>query len=258
MAGARRGRAQRLSVVCLAGALGTAVLVGTLVLTATAADASLTGACRASGTLVSPGTPTRTYDPKTVDEVTIPRKGDVHWQASTGVSGDRTATGDVRIEFPPPIGKVTIGEWGKNGKKVGRPGNSGVYHYSLPSLIEGIKIPVSGEHHEPGINCAGAVVVQVKGRSPLAWVALALTLVTVMNLALVMPRPSEVPRVRARGRPVLGAVNGLFLGLFVAADLLFFGVVRLDSVVITIVVIAGVVSGIVLGWWGPLAAKDRN
>ena len=63
---------------------------------------------------------------------------------------------------------------------------------------------------------------------------------------------------RARGRPVLGAINGLFLGIFLSATLLFFGVVRLDSVVITIVVIAGIVSGIVLGWWGPLAARERN
>jgi hypothetical protein len=64
--------------------------------------------------------------------------------------------------------------------------------------------------------------------------------------------------VRARGRPVLGAVNGLFLGLFLSADLLFFGVIRLDSAVITVLVAAGIVSGIVLGWWGPRAAKDRN
>ena len=179
----RRVRGAR---ICLAAALGTAVLLGTLLLSASTAGASLTGACKASGTLVSPGTPTRTYDPKTVDSATIPRKGDVHWQGSTGVAGDRAATGSVRIAFPPPIGNVNIGEWGKNGKKVGRPGNSGTYHYDVPSLIAGVKIPVSGEHHEPGIDCAGAVVVQVKGRSPLAWVSLALTLVTVLNLALVM------------------------------------------------------------------------
>jgi hypothetical protein len=64
--------------------------------------------------------------------------------------------------------------------------------------------------------------------------------------------------VRARGRPILGAINGLFLGLFVSLDLLFFGVIRLDSVVITILVAAGIVSGLVLGWCGPLAARDRN
>jgi hypothetical protein len=173
-------------VVWLAGALGTVVLLGTLLLGASPAGASLTGACTASGTVVSPGTPNRTYNPKTVDKVTIPRKGRVRWRGATGVSGDRVATGEVRIKLPPPIGNITIGEWGKNGKKIGRPANSGVYRYSFSSLLAGIKVPVSGEHHEPGITCAGQVVVQIKGRSPLAWVALALTLVTVLNLALVM------------------------------------------------------------------------
>jgi hypothetical protein len=57
---------------------------------------------------------------------------------------------------------------------------------------------------------------------------------------------------RARGRPVLGAINGFFLGLFVAFDLLFFGVLQLDSVVITILPILGIVVGIALGYWAPL------
>lgn len=54
-----------------------------------------------------------------------------------------------------------------------------------------------------------------------------------------------------RGRPVVGAINGFFLGLFVALDLLFFGVVRLDSVVLTILPIAGIVVGIALAIWAP-------
>lgn len=170
----------------VSGVVAGTALMGTIAVSAAPAGAALTGACKAQGTVVSPGHPTRTYDPKLIDKATVPRKGDVHWQASTGVSGDRAATGEVRVKFPPPVGKVTVGEWGKNGKKVGRPANSGTYHYSLPTLIAGIKVPVSGEHHEPGINCYGAVVVSVEGHSPLAWVSLALTLVTVMNMALIM------------------------------------------------------------------------
>ena len=182
----------------------------------------------------------------------MPRTGDVHWKASTGVAGDRAATGEVRVKFPPPIGKVGVGEWGKNGKKVGRPGNSGTYHYSLPTLIAGIKVPVSGEHHEPGINCFGAVVVSVRGPQP---ARVGLGRVDVRHRDEHVARHAceeEGPVMKAHGRPVLGAINGFFLGLFVALDLLFFGVVRLDSVVITILPIAGIVVGIVLGFWGPL------
>ena len=58
---------------------------------------------------------------------------------------------------------------------------------------------------------------------------------------------------RAQGRPVLGAINGFFLGLFVAVDLLLFGVVQLDSVLLAILPLAGIVVGVVLGFWAPLA-----
>jgi hypothetical protein len=193
----RFGREHRISAAIVptawAGALVASIVFGSLVLTATPAGASLTGACKAQGTLVIKGK-TRVYNPKLIDKATVPRTGDVHWKASTGVAGDRAATGEVRVKFPPPIGKVVVGEWGKNGKKVGRPGNSGTYHYSLPMLIAGIKVPVSGEHHEPGINCFGAVVVSVQGRSPLAWVSVALTFACVMNLSFVM-------RAKRRVRP---------------------------------------------------------
>ena len=56
---------------------------------------------------------------------------------------------------------------------------------------------------------------------------------------------------RPRGRPVLGAISGLFFGVFLAADLVFTKVVALDSVVITILPVAGLVLGIVLGRWAP-------
>jgi hypothetical protein len=172
----------------VAAACASGTLVGWMLVSAAPAGASLSGKCTAEGTVFS-GNPPRSagpYNPKVVDKVTVPRKGDVKWKGGTGVTGDRAARGEVRVEFPPPVGKVTVGEWGKNGKKVGRPSNSGTYHYSLPSLIAGIKIPVSGEHHEPGIDCVGAVLVTIKGRSPLAWVSLALTVATVMNMSLIM------------------------------------------------------------------------
>ena len=57
---------------------------------------------------------------------------------------------------------------------------------------------------------------------------------------------------KQRGRPVLGAVSGFFLGLFVGLDLLFFGVVPLDSAVITVAPVVGLVLGVVLAFAAPL------
>jgi hypothetical protein len=56
---------------------------------------------------------------------------------------------------------------------------------------------------------------------------------------------------RAHGRPILGAISGLFFGLFLALDLLAFKVVESDSPVLVILPIALLVLGIVLGLWAP-------
>lgn len=49
------------------------------------------------------------------------------------------------------------------------------------------------------------------------------------------------------GRVVLSAILAMFLMLFVAADLVLFGVIPLNSVVVTILPLAGLVGGALLG-----------
>ena len=55
-----------------------------------------------------------------------------------------------------------------------------------------------------------------------------------------------------RGRPIIGAIAGLFFFFFLALDLLFFGVIPLKSAVITILPIVGIVVGIVWAKFAPL------
>ena len=54
-----------------------------------------------------------------------------------------------------------------------------------------------------------------------------------------------------KGHPILGAIAGLFFGLFVAANLMFFKVTTLTSVVLFGCLAAGVVLGFVIGFLGP-------
>jgi hypothetical protein len=56
--------------------------------------------------------------------------------------------------------------------------------------------------------------------------------------------PEERPR--RRGRPVLGAICGFLLGLFIGLDLLLFGVLPLNSIVLTILPFVGLVAGFFL------------
>lgn len=63
-----------------------------------------------------------------------------------------------------------------------------------------------------------------------------------------------------RGRPILGAFAGLFLGAFIALDLILFGVLPLESGLVWVIAVAGIVLGVALGVWAPFGrgAKDAD
>jgi len=128
-----------------------------LLLSAEPAAAELDGPCSASG--VIDGT---TYDPKTADEFDgLPRKGDVDWTGSvTPAEGPPRATkGHVKVKLPGGIGEVTVGSWSEpDDEEVSK---SDVYEYDLPAVVEGIPIPITGVHEEPGVRCEGSVTVTI-------------------------------------------------------------------------------------------------
>ena len=61
-----------------------------------------------------------------------------------------------------------------------------------------------------------------------------------------------------KGHPVRGAIFGFLFFLFVALDLLFFGVIPLNSAVITILPLVGIVLGLVWAMVAPLGAKGGS
>ncbi len=56
------------------------------------------------------------------------------------------------------------------------------------------------------------------------------------------------------GRVVLSAILAMFLFLFIAADLVLFGVIPLNSVIVTVLPLVGLVVGALLG----VMARKRN
>lgn len=60
---------------------------------------------------------------------------------------------------------------------------------------------------------------------------------------------------RSHGHPVLGAIAGLFFGLFLDAFLVIFSVFATDSIWLAVIPIAGIVLGIVWGLWAPLGRR---
>jgi hypothetical protein len=59
-----------------------------------------------------------------------------------------------------------------------------------------------------------------------------------------------------RGHPLRGAIFGFLLGLFLGLDLLFFGMVQLDSSMLTYLPIVFLVLGLVGGIWAPFGRKS--
>jgi hypothetical protein len=63
-----------------------------------------------------------------------------------------------------------------------------------------------------------------------------------------------VPR---RGRPIIGAIAGLFFGLFLAIDLVAFGVIGFESVLVLLIPFVGLATGIALALWAPFGSRTE-
>jgi hypothetical protein len=60
-----------------------------------------------------------------------------------------------------------------------------------------------------------------------------------------------------RGRPILGAISGLFLGIFVALDLMMFKVRTLDNLSVIGLPAIGLILGVVLGLVAPFGKRQE-
>ncbi len=54
-----------------------------------------------------------------------------------------------------------------------------------------------------------------------------------------------------KGRPFLGILSGFLFGLFLGITLFLFGVIPLNSDLLLILPILGIVVGLVMAWWAP-------
>lgn len=54
------------------------------------------------------------------------------------------------------------------------------------------------------------------------------------------------------GHPVMGAIFGLLLGVFLGMDLLLAGAFRVDSVMLYLLPLLGLLAGVGLGLWAPI------
>lgn len=174
------------------GRLGcaAAIAVAVPVLLAAPAGASLTGDCAATGRLLGQG---RSYDAKSVDKVTLPLEDEVEWTGSVaggddeGDGPERQIQGEVRLKMPPgvPFAEITLGTWGP--KNSTRYANGDTYDYSLPSILGGATVTLSGEHLESGTEvCSGSVEIELEGSfgNPALYGSLVITALSAAGLVV--------------------------------------------------------------------------
>ncbi|MCP4968011.1 MAG: NAD(P)(+) transhydrogenase (Re/Si-specific) subunit beta [bacterium] len=61
---------------------------------------------------------------------------------------------------------------------------------------------------------------------------------------------------KRRGRPIMAAIFGFLTGLFAAVSLLAFGVIPIESILVTILPIAGLVIAFSVAMWAPIGSRD--
>ncbi len=203
--------------------------------------------------------------------------------------GSRPLEGRVGLDLPPPFGLVSVARWSETGSNRSE---DGFYRYNLPArwAPTGVTLRVRAEHTEPGRRCVGALTVQLAGStfgSFLRPVAVALLVGAAWLLARAGAAPSHrhdpwsalhrrsagsssagngrsahrrtsrpPARWQPRGRPAFGAVVGMVFGLFASVVLLLAGAVVLHSAWVTTTVLAGIATGLVIGWVGQRSPVD--
>jgi hypothetical protein len=235
--------------------VGLVLLAGAVVgLTPTPAGADVVdppGSCPVLGRWAEGDLRERGRDHDTDDVIDIPINDVVRWQGRVGAAAfadttdRRPISGRVEIELPLGQSRL-VDDWGGTSVKEA---NRGRYKYDLPFFFKGVKMKLSGHHDEDGRRvCSGSVYVQVEGSAlsnPLTWAGIVGVVLSL--LALVWA---------GRGRhPIGGALAGLVFGGAIGGLLLMFAVIPLDSVVLLIAPIVGLVLGIVWGWSAPLRRR---
>jgi hypothetical protein len=140
--------------------------------------------------------------------------------------------------------KIHFYNWtGKNASNKSSDSGTRSYPKALKDVPPG-KYRVVGGHFAPEGSCTGSMTIIVDG-SPLSNVAGIVALVGSIVFAVLF-------LLSLFGKPVLGVIGGLLLGVFLVADLMLWKVSYPTTVLVIALPVGGLVVGLLLGLWGPV------
>jgi hypothetical protein len=141
--------------------------------------------------------------------------------------------------------KIHFYTW-KSANKSNKASDSGQRKY--PSELKDVppgEYHVTGGHFAPEGSCTGEMTIILDGgflSNPAGIVALVGTILLSLGLLSAL-----------LGHPVIGAISGLLLGLFVVVDLMLGAVTYPTTAILFALPIVGLLVGIILGIWAPIA-----
>lgn len=207
------------------------------------AEAGMTGPCDL--TITIEGT-TYTADNDTPSNpIFIPDRSGViaEWKATTELV-IASPSGSAAIVVGP--GAVTVNEWASGSQKTEISGT-----YSIDKALEGLPVDivglyeVSGFHRGSGGSCEGTAMILFEGSplsNPIGWLGLLGTFLALIGFLRSMTKKRKTGR---RGKPVLGTLSGLLLGVFLALDLQQFGIRPFDTLMVIGLPAAGLMLGVI-------------
>jgi hypothetical protein len=181
----------------------------------------------------------QTYQVDAQDKTaTVPRNGSAEWAgAVTTVTHDHF--GEIVIKVGPA--SVKLDSWGPKPNTSNGSSKSGTKSLSALEKIPPGKYELTGFHQGNEGRCAGKITLNVAGSplsSPAGIGVTVLTAVAALGVLLAA----------VRGRPILGAISGLLLGIFGALELVFLKVLGSGSPLLMILPVVLLVVATVLGF----------
>lgn len=221
--------------------LGGFVLIGLL---ATLLSAGPAGAELTENTIGCAGSAVVTGDDGTTTEVdaedasvVLPGNGEAAYQGSVSTV-THNHFGKINLEVGPTT--IAIADW-SSANEGGEDTKRGTKE--LPSAVGDLppgKYDLTGFHQGDEGRCAGRMTVEITGSilaSPISAASVGIGVLALLAFLFGA----------LRGKPVLGAIAGLFLGLFGGLDLVFAKVISSSSVLLLVLPVVLLVVGIVVG-----------
>ena len=236
--------------------LGTMTMLSMTALAGPASAEVIEGPCTGSATFSGPITVTESQP---LSEVTIvPEADTVQYLGNLNIpppDDPAPFAGGIDVDLPPPLGGWTVATW--NGDTV-EVSDSGSYAYSVPSYVpRGTGgLTVTARHTQQGTTCIVAVTMALEG-SPSTAAFIGAIAAIVFGIGTFGAGFQSGGRMM-NGRPILGIISGFLFGLFAGVSLFLWGVIPLDSMLLSILPFVGIVIGVAMAAWAPFGGSSGS